>query len=135
MGSSAVVPHDSNGCRNGCDGAHESCKPLAINRKIAVGPRLRRAIREIPLSSEVGNWSTPSCISRNFAKSIRIYSASASPSYFRHMRFVLQIGKFTWMRPIAKGRSRPFQRRLDQTISTVSRGVLDLRSVRNAYIT
>jgi hypothetical protein len=63
------------------------------------------------------------------------YSALASPSNLRHVRFVLQIVKLTWMRPIAKGRSRPFQRRLDQTISTVSRGELDLRSVRNAYIT
>ncbi len=68
-------------------------------------------------------------------KSIRNYSALASPSNLRHVRFVLQIVKLTWMRPIAKGRSRPFQRRLDQTISTVSRGELDLRSVRNAYIT
>src|SRR5260370_5801068 len=67
-GSSAVVPHDSNGCRNGCDGAHESCKPPAISRQIAVGPRVRRAIRAIPLSSEVGNWSTPSGISRNFGQ-------------------------------------------------------------------
>src|SRR5712664_4576771 len=48
----------------------------------------------------------------------------------------LQIVKLTWTRPLASQRAgfRPFQRWLNQAISTVSRGALDLRSVGNADI-
>lgn len=135
IGSSVAVPQDSNGCRNGCDGAHESCKPPVINRQTAVGLACDERFARFHFHQKWATGALRAAFQGTFVKSIRIYSALASPSYLRHMRFVLQIGKLTWMRPIAKGRSRPFQQRLDQTISTASRGVLDLRSVRNAYIT
>jgi hypothetical protein len=102
-GSSAVVPHDSNGCRNGSDGAHESCKPPAISRQIAVGPAYDERFARFHFHQKLVTGALRAAFQGTLVKSIRNYSALASPSNLRHVRFVLQIVKLTWMRPIAKG--------------------------------
>src|SRR5882672_10063603 len=55
IGSSPVVPFDSNVCPSVRDGPEESCKPPNISTQITAGQRQRLAIGVIPFSSEMGN--------------------------------------------------------------------------------
>jgi len=108
MGSSPVVPFDSNGCPSVCDGVEESCKPPNIRTQITAGQRQRRAIGAIPFSSDVGNRD------RNLLSGIFIelgqsnhIQLSIGPAVLPPTYGVgLQIVKLTRMRP--SHRKRPF---------------------------